>query len=418
MGEETYLFAWNPKRWSWAEFEKRISDVALFGYAEISWSSGNRTQLPVGSRCFLIRLGEEPKGVIGSGRTIGNPTPLAHWNPEKAKQGQTVNSVRIRLDHLARSPVIPWSELNRPQFSGFNWGIQASGVHIPSSVAIELESTWQGRTSADAGGRSRQRPQDTVSAKSFSDGKFQVGNKYTKNDIYRICAVPGSQQKGNWNTGYTSYHGDWFIFCNVGVAGRTGHNYANRFVGDDLVWYGKTGSHLGQGSIQSLLAPIGNVLIFYRLDDRDAYTFAGKAKAKEVNNTSPIEIVWDFSLSAADRPETLAEEVSSVETYREGSTKQIAVNIYERNPLARNAAIEHFGAQCFVCGFDFELAYGALGRGFIHVHHLKELADIGEEYEINPITDMRPVCPNCHAMLHRRRPAYSIEELQALIRRR
>lgn len=49
------------------------------------------------------------------------------------------------------------------------------------------------------------------------------------------------------------------------------------------------------------------------------------------------------------------------------------------------------------------------------VHHLQEISSIGEEYEVNPIEDLRPVCPNCHAMLHKRDPAYSIADLKVVI---
>jgi 5-methylcytosine-specific restriction protein A len=56
--------------------------------------------------------------------------------------------------------------------------------------------------------------------------------------------------------------------------------------------------------------------------------------------------------------------------------------------------------------------YGDIGRDFIHVHHEVELASIGAEYVIDPINDLKPVCPNCHAMLHRRKPAYSVNELK------
>ncbi|WP_431146162.1 HNH endonuclease [Bacillus cereus] len=73
------------------------------------------------------------------------------------------------------------------------------------------------------------------------------------------------------------------------------------------------------------------------------------------------------------------------------------------------------GFSCVVCGFNFEERYGQMGKDFTHVHHLKELSQIGEEYEINPIEDLRPVCPNCHSMLHKRKPAYSIEELKNLL---
>lgn len=50
----------------------------------------------------------------------------------------------------------------------------------------------------------------------------------------------------------------------------------------------------------------------------------------------------------------------------------------------------------------------------ISMHHEIEIITIGEEYEINPITDLKLICPNCHAMLHKRKPAYSIDELREI----
>jgi 5-methylcytosine-specific restriction protein A len=44
------------------------------------------------------------------------------------------------------------------------------------------------------------------------------------------------------------------------------------------------------------------------------------------------------------------------------------------------------------------------------------LAQVGGEYQVDPIADLRPVCPNCHAMLHSRRPTpLSIAELKRII---
>lgn len=110
------------------------------------------------------------------------------------------------------------------------------------------------------------------------------------------------------------------------------------------------------------------------------------------------------------------EEIPKDKKMTEGTTKPILVNIYERNPLARKKCIEHFGAKCVVCGFDFEEKYGVLGKGFIHVHHVIDLATIGKEYEVDYTQDLVPVCPNCHAMLHKRKPAYKVEELIAIIK--
>ncbi|MDE3245294.1 MAG: HNH endonuclease, partial [Acidobacteriota bacterium] len=100
----------------------------------------------------------------------------------------------------------------------------------------------------------------------------------------------------------------------------------------------------------------------------------------------------------------------------EGASRQISINSYERNPRVRKVCIDHYGCTCFVCGFDFGERYGAIGNGFIHVHHLVPISDISKEYSVNPIEDLRPVCPNCHAMLHKTSSTLSIEELQTRIR--
>lgn len=101
---------------------------------------------------------------------------------------------------------------------------------------------------------------------------------------------------------------------------------------------------------------------------------------------------------------------------REGAVKVIRVNAYERNPVARRRCIEHYGAICSACGFDFSTVYGAVAAGVIHVHHLRPISECGgDDYEVDPISELRPVCPNCHVVLHRRQPPLSIEDLQVVL---
>jgi 5-methylcytosine-specific restriction protein A len=107
------------------------------------------------------------------------------------------------------------------------------------------------------------------------------------------------------------------------------------------------------------------------------------------------------------------DELNKPETLFEGIRKTVIVNSYERNPIAREKCIEHYGAQCVVCDFNFEKEYGDIGKGFIHVHHLTQLSDIRQGYEVNPVNDLRPVCPNCHAMLHKKQPPLTIDELKS-----
>jgi predicted HNH restriction endonuclease len=96
----------------------------------------------------------------------------------------------------------------------------------------------------------------------------------------------------------------------------------------------------------------------------------------------------------------------------EGEVFKKLVNKYERNANARKACISHHGTVCKICNFDFRKVYGDIGAGFIHVHHIIPLSKIGKNYKVDPIKDLVPICPNCHAMIHRRNPTFSVEELK------
>ena len=108
-------------------------------------------------------------------------------------------------------------------------------------------------------------------------------------------------------------------------------------------------------------------------------------------------------------------EYSDIE-YHEGTRKLIQVNAYERNKDAREKCIKIHGTICKACGFDFERTYGEHGKGFIHVHHIIPLNLIGSRYVVNPETDLIPLCPNCHAMVHRfKDKVLELDDLKALI---
>ena len=108
-------------------------------------------------------------------------------------------------------------------------------------------------------------------------------------------------------------------------------------------------------------------------------------------------------------------KVAEARTLYEGAVRSISVNAYERNPKARQKCIAHYGTRCYICGLSFAEGYGKVGNGLIQVHHLQQLSNIGKKYKVDPINDLRPVCPNCHAIIHRRKPAYSIDEVKAFL---
>jgi 5-methylcytosine-specific restriction protein A len=123
----------------------------------------------------------------------------------------------------------------------------------------------------------------------------------------------------------------------------------------------------------------------------------------------------EAALRAAKRERLYPDELEPGRKYVEGARRQVRVNAYERNERARSACLKHYGYGCAACGLLFEERYGDIGKDFIHVHHLKPLALSDGAYQLDPIEDLRPVCPNCHAMLHHQERLMSIAELKAMI---
>ena len=110
---------------------------------------------------------------------------------------------------------------------------------------------------------------------------------------------------------------------------------------------------------------------------------------------------------------TSADEIAETSTLVEGAKRRVTVNAYERDPEARRMCIKRHGWNCAVCEMNFAETYGEIGTAYIHVHHKTPLNTLGKDYAVDPEKDLIPVCPNCHAMLHRRRKVLSIEELRA-----
>jgi 5-methylcytosine-specific restriction protein A len=124
------------------------------------------------------------------------------------------------------------------------------------------------------------------------------------------------------------------------------------------------------------------------------------------------EEAFGASTEFADSGEITVERIACLP---EGALKQVPVNRYERNSKARNICIAHHGSKCAICRFDFEEVYGPIGKGKIHIHHRVPLSAIGKEYQVDPIRDLLPVCPNCHLIIHSKREPFTIDEVRAML---
>ncbi len=108
-----YLFIWNPKRWTWVDHADAIYRVNNGDQYDMYWSCGNTKKIAIGDTFFLMRLGKEPKGIIGCGYVSSTPYELPHWDEQKAADGKLALRTDLLFKALSDRPMIFLGELQR-----------------------------------------------------------------------------------------------------------------------------------------------------------------------------------------------------------------------------------------------------------------------------------------------------------------
>ncbi|WP_080423448.1 HNH endonuclease [Burkholderia ubonensis] len=113
--------------------------------------------------------------------------------------------------------------------------------------------------------------------------------------------------------------------------------------------------------------------------------------------------------------EEAIEEAPELVGMPEGARTRIEVNRYERDRRNRVAALAIHGYSCMACNLDMEEKYGPIAAGMIEVHHVTPVSALGAGYIVDPATDLIPLCPNCHAVVHRHSPPLSLVALRKIL---
>ena len=107
------------------------------------------------------------------------------------------------------------------------------------------------------------------------------------------------------------------------------------------------------------------------------------------------------------------------EQEEEGNEGQILSRVHryrERNQnlikKKKSAFLEkHKKLFCEACNFDFVERYGERGKDFMECHHTKPVSELDIESKTK-ISDLVLLCPNCHRIVHRKKPWLSFAELK------
>ncbi len=184
---------------------------------------------------------------------------------------------------------------------------------------------------------------------------FQVGEKYTRRDVYEIMQVPEEKRRGNWETGYNQFGDDLFIFPIVGAPATGGYDYNNHWDGDEFVWYAKEGTRLRQPQIQWMLHPTGKVFLFTRDTVRQPFTFHGLATAVAWEDTSPVMIRWrihkpngpDSQLTPPSKVPQLSEEQENDYAIE---NRKVEIKQRVKQSLFCQRVLANFDSRCCISG--------------------------------------------------------------------
>ena len=138
---KTYLFTMNPTRWYWDDLDHTIDVIAQTGSVAQSWSAASHKKIQPGDRAFLMRLGVEPKGIIGAGFVTSYP----YLAPPCSGENKLRYRVKIDFEVLLNPDKEPLLSLDLIKLGGlenYNWSPRSSGVEIPQRYVDELEALW------------------------------------------------------------------------------------------------------------------------------------------------------------------------------------------------------------------------------------------------------------------------------------
>ncbi|MDI1247850.1 MAG: hypothetical protein PSV13_03110 [Lacunisphaera sp.] len=136
---------------TWGNFEEtpdsEIEDIARklkrAKTVEGQWSSGNRKDINVGERVYLLRQGPDAPGLVGWGTVSEEPFEDDHWDPARRRSGVKANYIMVHWREMVpKDAGIPRARLVELGVADSLLNAQGSGVIIAEEISRQLEAVW------------------------------------------------------------------------------------------------------------------------------------------------------------------------------------------------------------------------------------------------------------------------------------
>lgn len=138
--KNTFLFSWNPIKFSWPELSKESEKVKQGKKVQGNWTCASHKKIKIGDRAFFSVVGAEPRGLFASGYVSSEPFI------GKNRKGKDAYRVLIDFDVLldpANDPILTFDILKIGRMEKQLWTPQASGIIIKPELVEELEALWK-----------------------------------------------------------------------------------------------------------------------------------------------------------------------------------------------------------------------------------------------------------------------------------
>ena len=191
----------------------------------------------------------------------------------------------------------------------------------------------------------------------------------------------------------------------------------------DVIYVKRGPEIVGKGVVQGGLNRAYKFDSSGRLTNPDGFPWPHQVPVKWASDFSPVRILLgaeQFTVKelsagelkqlekAIDDGEKADKEMDALE----GEAYLAEAMFRSRNRSLIQAKKSNSDYRCEVCGFKFEEKYGLIGREYIVAHHVRMIARGPSKTTLDGIA---LVCANCHAMIHTKNPAVSIDELRKLV---
>jgi len=185
----TYLVSWNPSRWNWETFEEDRNSTASGGTVVHRWRTSSKKP-KLDDKVFLLRTGDDPRGIIARGRVVREPYSDKHWDSDRAASGEEADFIDVEFDDI-RDPrqdaYVAHSTLTS-MISGQDWSPQSSGIQIKPAAARSLNKLWEEAEFTAAGAEMLTRTTGPMAHNIILYGPPGTGKTYrTAAEAVRLC---------------------------------------------------------------------------------------------------------------------------------------------------------------------------------------------------------------------------------------